>query len=110
MDNPEKIFYNLVDEKVTTQAVQELQQHAHPSFTTPSPPPAWKDKAFDGRRAYIKCHLDNAILIVGQNAMTTYSGVEWSELQLEDAGHSPFLTHTEAVGSYVDGLAQKWSS
>lgn len=42
--------------------------------------------------------------------MTTYSGVEWSELQLEDAGHSPFLTHTEIVGSYIDDLAQKWSS
>jgi len=85
-----------------------MKSQAHPTFVTPSSPPAWPDNAFDGRRAYIKCHLDNAIPIVAQNAMVGMSGVAWQELNLTNAGHSPFLTHVKEMSDFVDELAQEW--
>lgn len=77
---------------------------------TPSGPPAWADAVFDGRRAYIKCGQDNAIPLFVQNIMTDMSGVSWEELLLEDASHSPFLTHQEAILKFVDGKASEWTT
>ena len=104
MDGPQSVFYNGVAEDAIQDAVALLQTHAHQALITPSPPPAWPDKAFDAKRAYIKCHLDRAIPIVGQNAMVEYSGVDWQVLDLEDASHSPFLTHIEPITEFVAKL------
>lgn len=77
---------------------------------TGSPPTAWPDSVYDGRRAYIKCGQDKAIPVFAQDMMVKFSGVSWHELLLEDAGHSPFLTHTEAVAKFVDELANDWTT
>ncbi|KAK7403069.1 hypothetical protein QQX98_011180 [Neonectria punicea] len=110
VDNPKAVFYNNVDDALAKSAIEQLKQQAHTSFTTPSAPPAWKDGVFDGRRAYIKCQQDKAIPYIAQSMMIQFSGVQWHELDLEDAGHSPFLSHLDPVCKFVDERAKEWAS
>ncbi|KPM38494.1 hypothetical protein AK830_g8054 [Neonectria ditissima] len=110
VDDPEAIFYNNVDDALTKAAVKGLRQQAHTSFTTPSSPPAWQDEVFDGRRAYIKCQQDRTIPYIAQSMMLQFSGHQWHELDLGDAGHSPFLSHTESVYKFIDERASEWAN
>ncbi|KAH7144408.1 hypothetical protein B0J13DRAFT_622956 [Dactylonectria estremocensis] len=93
---PETIFYNGVDDPLASPAIQ-------------ASPPAWKDEVFNGRRAYIKCQQDRAIIYIAQSMMISLSGLEWQELDLEDASHSPFLTHVDPIFKFVDERAKEWS-
>ncbi|KAH7140788.1 Alpha/beta hydrolase fold-1 [Dactylonectria macrodidyma] len=107
---PWDIFYNGVDDSLASPAIQAIKQQAIPSFTSPSPPPAWKDDVFNGRRAYIKCHQDRAIIYIAQSMMISLSSLEWHELDLEDASHSPFLTHVDPIFNFVHELATEWKN
>lgn len=75
---------------------------------SPSPATAWADSAFDGRRVYLRCHRDKAIPLIAQQSMLEESGVAWRELDLEDAGHSPFLSHVDVIFKHVDELTAEW--
>lgn len=109
VDQPKEVFYTNVDSAVADEAIRGMKQQAKSALVTPSPPPAWLDAAFDGRRAYVKCGADNCIPGFVQNIMVEMSGVSWSELVLEDAGHSPFLSHPGAIGKFVDEQAATWT-
>ncbi|KAK5991219.1 Alpha/beta hydrolase nvfD-like protein [Cladobotryum mycophilum] len=107
---PEQIFYhNVTDKSLVESAIRGLKPHSYRSFDTPSPQPAWPDKGFDGRRAYVFCHEDRAIPVEHQKVMVEVSGKEFRTFDLEDADHSPFLSKTEEMLEIVDGLAREWS-
>lgn len=100
MSDPKTVFYNDVSDEDAQTAISELKCHSEPALSTPSGPPAWPDSAYDGKRAYIQATLDGAIPFVAQDAMVTYSGVQWDVKKLE-AGHSPFLSQPKAVADFV---------
>lgn len=102
------MFYSQTDTEAAAKAIENLKPHALSSFTSPSPPPAWQDQFFDGRRAYIKCHLDNTFPYPAQDAMVRFSGVEWHLMDLETADHSPFLNQADALCRFIENIAEKW--
>ncbi|KAF7561473.1 hypothetical protein G7046_g2660 [Stylonectria norvegica] len=110
VENPEDVFYNTVIAPLVQPAVKQLKQQALAAFISPSPPPAWTDEVFNGRRAYVKCHEDHAIPYIAQDMMVSLSGLDWQVLSLEDAGHSPFLTRVDTVGKFVDERAREWAN
>ncbi|PVH94790.1 alpha/beta-hydrolase, partial [Periconia macrospinosa] len=107
VDNPKNVFYNDVSDAQAQWATSLLLPHAERALSTPSGPPAWPDAAFNGKRAYIQTELDNAIPFVGQDAMVTYSGVQWDVIKLQ-AGHSPFVSHTKEVADFVVAKAKAY--
>lgn len=93
---------------LTTIAIAALGQHAEASLSSPSPPPAWPDSVFNGKRAYIQTERDATIPFVAQDAMVTYSGVTWDILKL-NTGHSPFLSKTVETAEYVRDKAKAYA-
>ncbi|KAF1956051.1 alpha/beta-hydrolase [Byssothecium circinans] len=107
VDNPKNVFYNLVHDATAEWAVNLLLPQSEPALSSPSGPPAWSDAAFDGKRAYIQTEQDHTIPFVAQDAMVTYSGVQWDVVKL-NAGHSPFLSHTKEVTDFVVAKAKAY--
>lgn len=98
--DPKNVFYNDVNDEVAKVAISQLKLQAEPALSSPSGPPAWPDSVYDGKRAYIQTALDNTIPFVAQDAMVTYSRVEWDITKL-NTGHSPFLSQPKAVADFV---------
>jgi hypothetical protein len=102
---PISMFYHDVDPSVAAKAVADLQTHALSAFETPFSAPAWEDKVFEGRRAYIKCDADSAVPPFVQDLLLNGSGVDWNIRQL-DMAHSPFLKAPDVVGEVVNELVE----
>jgi len=98
--DPKAVFYADIPSPTDSIAISQLRLQSAASMNTPSPPPAWADKAFDGRRAYVHCTQDQAIPAVAQTMMVEGSGVEWVVRTMESA-HSPFLSDPEQLAGLV---------
>ncbi|KAK4232694.1 Alpha/beta hydrolase fold-1 [Achaetomium macrosporum] len=109
VDNPKNVFYNDVSDAQAQWAISLLLPHAEHALSSPSGPPAWPDAVFNGKRAYIQTENDNTIPFVAQDAMVTYSGVQWDITKLQ-SGHSPFLSHTKKVADFVAEKAKAYAS
>jgi hypothetical protein len=109
VDNPKEVFYNDVDDGIARKAIAALKDHAEPALSSPSGPPAWPDAHYNGKRAYIQTENDNTIPFVAQDAMVTFSGVQWDVLKLK-TGHSPFLSRTKDVAEYIINRAKAYDS
>lgn len=68
----------------------------------------WKDKAYDGHRAYIRTLQDNALTIKYQDELIARSGVEWL-VKSVDASHSAFLSRTGEVVGLVAELTGEFA-
>ncbi len=79
------------------------------SMDTPSPPPAWKDPVFDGRRSYLYCIKDKAIPFIAQKMMIESSGVHWN-LGTFDCAHSPFLSHPTELCEWIADQVRSFSA
>lgn len=88
---PEKIFYQDCPPDVSTEAASKLKGHSLVCLTEKEPPIYYDQQQFDGRRAYIRCTEDAALLPPVQDALLGNSGVKWIVKDIE-AGHSPFLS------------------
>ena len=99
-DNPKALFYEDVASPIDSIAISQLRLQSNASMDTPSPPPAWKDSAFDGRRSYLHCLQDKAIPSIAQQIMIETSGVDWN-VETFDCAHSPFLSHATELGTWV---------
>ena len=82
---------------------------AEAALSSPSGPPAWPDAVYNGKRAYIQTENDQTIPFVAQDAMVTYSGVEWDVKKL-NTSHSPFLSHPKDVADYVVDRAKAYAA
>lgn len=99
-ENPKKVFYEDVASPTDSVAISQLRLQSNASLSTPSPPPAWIDSVFNGRRSYLYCRQDNAISIVAQKMMVESTGVEWN-LKTFDCAHSPFLCHPAELSAWI---------
>lgn len=48
------VLYNDVDRAFTADLKSQMQPHAYLALETKATAPAWADKAFDGRRVYVR--------------------------------------------------------
>ncbi|KZL69897.1 alpha/beta-hydrolase [Colletotrichum tofieldiae] len=89
---PEKIFYNDLDEKAAKEAVSGLKHHSYQTFSSKLTYAAWKDVPV----TYIKCELDKAIPPQAQQQMIEVAGADVVVESIE-TGHSPFLSKPDLV-------------
>ncbi|PYI00187.1 alpha/beta-hydrolase [Aspergillus ellipticus CBS 707.79] len=98
--NPIEVFYHDVPTDKATEAASGIQIHALESMITPSPPTAWTDSAFHGRRGYVMTTQDRALPFLGQDIMLKLSGMEWALREIETS-HSPFLSRPGELVDHV---------
>lgn len=84
-----------------------MAPHAYAAFETKSTPPAWEDKGFDGRRAYVRTLDDCCNPSFVQDMWRERTGVHWDVAELK-AGHMPFISQPKElaveIGKFVDGF------
>lgn len=110
--DPSSTFYELVPDgdESKTFALANLQHHSISVFLSPSPPQAYNDSAFEGRCAYVRCHIDQAIPLFLQDIFqASAESVNWNVEDLESAGHSPFMTHRDQTLAIIEKYAKQWA-
>jgi hypothetical protein len=107
LDVPEPVgvFYADVPESIAFEAAAQLRPHSTNALMSPSPPPAWVDPEFSGRRAYIRCSEDKAVPAFLQDLMVQRSAVEWVIREF-DTSHSPFLSRPAELAECLVGLVE----
>lgn len=68
----------------------------------------WREKAYDGHRAYIRAIQDNTVPLKHQDEYISRSGVEWL-VKSVDASHSAFVSKKAEVAGLVEELAGEFS-
>ncbi|KAI9661131.1 MAG: hypothetical protein M1821_009458 [Bathelium mastoideum] len=104
---PEKIFYQDCPPRLTTEAVAKLKGHSPVCLTEKLPPVYYNKKQFDGRRAYIRCTEDAALLPPFQDALMEDSGVRWIVKEVA-AGHSPFMSKPKELVQALNELVSEF--
>lgn len=99
--DPISSFYGECSRDDTSVAIAQLATHSRASFETSSAiVPAWKESAYDGKRAFLYCQKDGAIPLEFQKLMVESSGVDFGVAEI-DADHSPFTSRTEQTAAWV---------
>ena len=69
-------------------------------FSSPAPPPAWAEPAFEGQLAFLRCLNDKALPISKQDMFVEQSGVEWMVKDIH-GGHFALLSRAETVTKMI---------
>lgn len=107
VDNPADVFYGDVPEPRLSQAIAALKPHSRTSLSSPSPPSAWAQPTYNGRRAYIQATQDHSVPLIAQEMMVKHSGVDWI-IKVLDSSHSPFLSNPKVVADTVLEIAAEF--
>jgi len=59
---PKTVFYNDIDCSLAS-SLPKLMPHSREAFWSPCPVPAWVETAFIGRRVFIRCLQDAALIL-----------------------------------------------
>jgi hypothetical protein len=104
------ILYNDCDRALEPELDKRLQPHALRVFETPATAPAWAERAFDGRRAYVRTQDDCCNHLSLQDLWLEKSKVEWEVVDLK-TGHMPFVSQPRALAEqiikFIDGFIAK---
>lgn len=101
-------FYNDIPDEVADRIIATLKgQSAAAAMSAPSAI-GWRNKEYDGHRAYIHAVQDNTVPLKDQNEYIARSGVEWLEKSV-DASHSAFVSKTDEVVGLVAELAVEFA-
>lgn len=73
--------------------VEELKPHATLPFTSPQPHPAWADKEFEGRLAFIVTANDRAVPKEAQYGMMAATEQKWIVKEMASSHCAPFFDH-----------------
>ncbi|KAL9070562.1 MAG: hypothetical protein Q9157_005766 [Trypethelium eluteriae] len=106
-NTPEKVFYQDCPSNITTEATAKLKGHSLVCLTEKEPPVYYNKKQFDGRRAYIRCTEDAALLPARQDALMEESGVKWIVKEVA-AGHSPFFSKPKVLVQALHELVDEF--
>lgn len=107
---PGPTFYELLPDEEKNSATAGVQQHSLTSFLTESPPQAYTSDAFQGRCVYVRCHKDLAVPLAVQDMLRSVPGSDnWILEDLEEAGHSPFMTHKKETVAIIEKHAKQWA-
>ena len=94
------ILYNDCDPSSAPELNDSIQPHALLAFDTEATSPAWADKAFDGRRSYVRTLNDCCNPAWLQNSWLEKSQVKWDVADFS-TGHMPFISQPMALAAQV---------
>lgn len=77
-----------------------MKPHALLAFETKATAPAWADRAFNGRRTYIRTLDDCCNPSFLQDMWLQKSQVEWDVVDFK-TGHMPFVSQPEALATQI---------
>ncbi|KAI1875456.1 hypothetical protein JX265_004514 [Neoarthrinium moseri] len=101
------IMYNDCNRALAPELDQYMRPHALKAFETNATAPAWADRGFDGRRAYVRTLDDCCNPASLQDIWLAKSKVEWDVVNFK-TGHMPFVSQPEALAAqilkFVDGF------
>jgi pimeloyl-ACP methyl ester carboxylesterase len=84
-----------------------MKPHALQAFETKPSAPAWADKGFNGRRAYVRTLDDHCNPLFLQELWIGKSKVVWDVVDFK-SGHMPFVSQPKALAAqilkFVDGF------
>ncbi|KAI1773256.1 alpha/beta-hydrolase [Hypoxylon cercidicola] len=92
------VLYNDCDPGQAPQLSKYMEPHALKAFETKPTAPARAEKAFDGRRAYVRTLNDCCNPPSLQNLWLEKSKVEWNVVDFH-TGHMPFFSQPEALAT-----------
>ncbi|KAK7229918.1 hypothetical protein V2G26_002088 [Clonostachys chloroleuca] len=104
-NSPAEVFFNDCSPEQIAAVSSALKPHSKKSLASPITTIGWRDSAYDGCRAYIRCSQDKALSIERQDAFVERSGVQWVVKTL-DASHSPFISMPQALTVAVQEIAR----
>ena len=104
---PEKIFYQDCPPDLSTKVAASLKGHSLVCLTEKEPPVYFNKEQFDGRRGYIRCSEDAALLPPVQDALIEGSGVKWIVKEVP-AGHSPFMAKPKELVQVLSELVEEF--
>lgn len=105
--NEGQSFYNDCSPDAIERVKATLKPHSAVAGGTCSSAIGWRERAYDGRRAYIRCLRDNALPIAVQDRMVARSGVEWV-VKTVNASHSPFVSMPDELAGVVAGIVEEF--
>ncbi|KAI1370591.1 alpha/beta-hydrolase [Hypoxylon crocopeplum] len=101
------ILYNDCGPVLAPELENSMKLHALMAFETKSSAPAWADKGFDGRRAYVRTLDDCCNPRFVQDLWLEKTNVKWDVVDF-NTGHMPFVSQPEAFATqivkFVDGF------
>lgn len=94
------ILYNDCDPALAPELEASMKPHALLAFETKATAPAWADKGFDGRRAYVRTLDDCCNPSWLQDSWLEKSGVKWDIVDFK-TGHMPFVSQPESLAAQI---------
>ncbi|KAL8867436.1 MAG: hypothetical protein Q9174_005668 [Haloplaca sp. 1 TL-2023] len=107
--DPKKTFYADVPEPLASQATDRVLPQSLRSFNTASGETFYGIPAYDNRRTYLHCNLDQAMPPTAQDAFVANSGVVW-DVQKLNTSHSPFYSQPKQLAGIVVANAKKFAA
>lgn len=95
-----EILYNDCDRNLTAELESTVLPHASIAFETKATAPAWADKGFDGRRAYVRTLDDCCNPSFVQDIWIEKTKVKWDVVDFK-TGHMPFESQPEALAEQI---------
>ncbi|KAK7754319.1 hypothetical protein SLS62_003612 [Diatrype stigma] len=118
-DNPSKglaviepamdVLYNDCDPALASELGGYMQPHALLAFETAATAPAWADKGFDGRRAYVRTLEDACNPSSLQDMWLEKSGVKWDVVDFK-TGHMPFVSQPQKLAATIVQLTNGFAA
>lgn len=107
--DPASCVYTHVDDaEAVKKAMETVGTHSFTAFNSESPDQAWEDDEWDGKRVYVRCEQDQAVSVAIQDFFVSSTQVKWEIETLEDAGHSPFMSHVDKLTEIVEKYCEQW--
>lgn len=103
------VYTHVADEEAVKKATETVGTHSWTAFHSESPAQAWEDAHWDGKRVYVRCAQDQAVAAGVQDWFLQSTGVKWEVESLEDAGHSPFMSHVGELTELVNKYSKQWA-
>ncbi|TVY90584.1 hypothetical protein LAWI1_G007608 [Lachnellula willkommii] len=103
-----EILFNDVPDEIANVAIAKVKKMSTTAVSTNASAPGWANPGYQGRLAYVRTALDNAIAPTAQDRLIKNSGVTW-DVHAYNTSHSPFLSHPQALVQTIDTLAKRWS-
>ncbi|CAJ2502528.1 Uu.00g099220.m01.CDS01 [Anthostomella pinea] len=104
-----EVFYKDCNPVEAAAVTATLKGHSRKALSTGIENIGYREAGYDGRRAYIRCLQDNALVLAAQDAFIENSGVAWVVKTL-DSSHSPFLSMPAETAKTVAELATEFAA
>ncbi|KAJ5117608.1 hypothetical protein N7448_011240 [Penicillium atrosanguineum] len=108
-DDPAGNFAADVDSDLVKSLVAKLKPHATLAFTSPQPHPAWADKEFQGRLAFLVTAHDRAVPKEAQLGMMAATQQAWIVKEIESSHCAPFFNQKKKTVALVQEIIKEVS-